>query len=124
MYTQTKGLMAVKDGRVWEYTDDVTGGNWSEQAHNVDFIYVSSELTVSLSLRVVLGESDRKLWMVAGRLAMSARERTCMKVIKNISETQWPKFFSLFQTDFYQCEWYQITIFFFKVTHFFFFADC
>lgn len=26
MYTQTKGLMAVKDGRVWEYTDDVTGG--------------------------------------------------------------------------------------------------
>lgn len=49
MYTQTKGLMAVKDGRVWEYTDDVTGGNWSEQAHNVDFIYVSSELTVSLS---------------------------------------------------------------------------
>lgn len=49
MYTQTKGLMAVKDGRVWEYTDDVTGGNWSEQAHNVDIIYISSELTVSLS---------------------------------------------------------------------------
>lgn len=48
MYTQTKGLMAVKDGRVWEYTDDVTGGNWSEQAHNGDIIYISSELTVSL----------------------------------------------------------------------------
>lgn len=73
MYTQTKGLMAVSDGRVWGYTDDIMGSNWSEVAHNVDIIYVSSELTVS-PLEWYMGVRHRKLWMVASRSHASQRE--------------------------------------------------